>query len=875
MGETLIHGTQPEAESVQEATDGDGQAGPLFFEADSDYPLLIGKGLAGLTDLYIETALQRKFSFALVWPGNLNCLPLLHSLACFKLWAGGEYRALRGLYYPGKRNSFYPLNKLFIGRTWLGELASDMYMREATQDAQRDGSLQLVRTKAVVLLAVKSMSAELHEAEVRPCVNELMPHFSLEADGDGFEDYLPHFYQRIKAKLSDHSHKRALKKTTIPDVSAPGNAPDGLFTLGHSLSPGALDKALRDMKKLGVPSIVVLDATWKAVRTMHDWRHRFFEFVGKVNRTFGDKAPGFMFVTDEPRQMALFRAMLTNEEEGLVDRRALDVRGFVERDTGVGLVSAKAQLAPEVATGDLALRVTDHEVGALLDALYAAYEALTKESVDASVLTDAIAYLARLSHLPGSVSAMWTYLNRIEVDAATRTRFDWRHHRRRVVDFVDAGQAKNSRKHIEGLLDRCDTVVAAYESQTPVGACILNELYALREERALVGIVVRRTLHKEILTIFLADKGESTDRVDVLLADDLAGQARQLSYDRLIFSDISSVILRAIVTDTGLPHHQTVILATPAAKQLRYTLLPLFEIPEFAGFHDRLRQLLEPLEEQLQSSTEPLWSQDRAWHPTFKLNFDDSEDAFDGPDSDSVLIGLADGQVLRRRLAATTYLYDSVRAADQGFGFKAVEARNVKVGDAIFVWSEELREAVEHVFIDIGRRRDSSKLFEEDLRAYHARVSTQLDKRFHAKQGGRAGQLRMLKETITRAAPELEADLSNISYWVNLESLTEKTFEEVTTRAPHSFTAFKAFCQALGIQEFEARVHWNLIRDIRTARRRDGKWVSNVYARLLFDESEVMAYSGVSPDTIRALRRRATDNVFTVTEVVVSCEGNE
>ncbi|VBW55468.1 Uncharacterised protein [Burkholderia pseudomallei] len=864
--EATIHGVQPKLEPSQGIESNGQQAGPDFYEVDSSQPLYAGKALSGLTDLYIETALKRNFSLALVWPGNLDCLPLLHTLACFKLWASGEFRSLRGLYYPGKRNSLYPLNKFFIGRTWLGNLASDMFIRDATNDGQTYADA--VKTKAVVLLAVKSMGAELQEAEIRPCINELMPHFSLESDGEVFEDYLPRFYQRIKVKIADHAHKRALKKTTIPDISSPANAPDGLFTLGHSLTPEALDKALRDMKKLGVPSIVVLDATWKAVRTMPDWRHRFFDFVGKVTRIFGDRAPGFLFVTDEPRQMALFRAMLTNAETGCVDRQALEIHGFVEKDSGIGLKADDAPTA-EAASGHLSVRVTDHEVGGLLDALYAEYSRLTKESAGASVINDALVYLARLSHLPGSVRAMWGYLNRIEIDATARNRFDWNYYRRRVQEFLDGGQAKASRKTIEELLERCDVVVAAYESQTPLGMCILNELNAIGKGGGRVGIVVRRVLHKEILANFLEEKGANSAIVDILMVDELTGRTGSLPHAWLIFTDISSVILRAIVTDTGLPRQQTLVLPTPAAKQLRYTLLPLFELEVFDRFFGRLRQLLDPLEQQLQSSPESLWSRDRAWYPTFKLNFEAAEDRYDGPDSDAILIGLEDGQLLRRGLTATTYLYDPLRAADHELGFKRIEARDVRVGDAIFVWSEELREAVEQLFIDNGGRSNSSKVFEEDLREYHARVSAQLDKRFHAKQGGRAGQLRLLKETIERIAPEVRAESANVGYWVNLESLTGKTFEEITTHAPQSFSAFKAFCRALDIDEAEARVHWNLIRDTRNARRRDGKWVSNVYARLLFDEAETMAYSGISPDAIRALRRRATDNVFTVTDVFV------
>lgn len=869
MSTQVVHERQPE-------TPGDRQRGSCsvdcavrLFEPGAETALVAGDALAALVDLYIDTAFQRKFSFALVWPGNLDSLPLVHSLACFKLWAGGENRSLRGVYYPAKRNTFYPLNRLFMSKSSLVDMGSRMLFPQGPRNQVPAPDLPLLRSKAVILLAVNSMRAELQEADIRPCINELMPHFFLESDGEKFKDYTEHFYFRVRTKLADAAHKKALKSCTFPDVGGPGNAPDGLFALGHGLSIESLDKALKDIKKFGAPQVIVLDATWKAVRAIHDWRRRFFNFIASVRRIFPEQSPGFLFVTDEPRQMALFRAMLTNEESGVVKREVLDVRGVLETEQSLGLKKIDERPEGGAAQGALKVVVTDQEVGALLDSLYKVYAELAPDTTDASVITDVITFLTRLSHLPGSTRAMWQYFDQLEIDAQTRDSFDWKCHRVKVWRFLESGNAKEARVRLEALLSQCDKVVEAYDGQTPLGAALLNEIAASDAAGQHLALVVRRNFHKEVLSHFLQVHDAEGWDGQVVLAEELEQSTLETSFDRLIFADMSSLILRAIVINQNLPPQVTLVLAAPAAKQLYYTLGPLFELSAFAPLWPRLNQIYAPLSEIVDSKVDTLWSQDRTWHSTFKLTFLDRTDDESGvEDREAVLIETT-GPLIRRGLHSTVYVYNPLEAADGRSGFRAKEAGKVTKGDEIVVMSAELRDAVQRILSAAGVKSNFASTFEEGLRSYHARISTQLDTCFKSHKGQRTGQLRMLRDKIIDASPELEPEVSNLSYWVSLEGLIGKSFEEITTRAPRTFKAFKAFCHALRIEDFETVMYWNLILDMRKARRADGRWVSDVYTRLLFDEAEVIAYNKIPAEAIRKLRREVFDDVFTVIDVLL------
>lgn len=869
MSAPLEHERQPESLGGRRQDSCSVDHAVRFFEPSAETALVAGDALAALVDLYIETALQRKFSFALIWPGSLDSLPLVHSLACFKLWAGGENCSLRGAYYPAKRNTFYPLNRLFVSKSSLTDMGSRMLFPQGPRSQVPAPDLPLLRSKAVILLAVNSMRTELQEADIRPCINELMPHFFLECDGEKFKDYTEHFYFRVRSKLADAAHKKALKSCTFPDVSGPGNAPDALFALGHGLTIESLDKALKDIKKFGAPQVIVLDATWKAVRAIHDWRQRFFNFIVSVRRIFPEQSPGFLFVTDEPRQMALFRAMLTDEEKGVVKREILDVRGFLETEQGLGLQKIDERPAGGAAQGALKVVVTDHEVGALLDSLYKVYAELAPDTTEASVITDVITFLTRLSQLPGSTRAMWQYFGQREIDAQTRDSFDWKCRRVNVWRFLESGKAKEARARLEALLFQCDKVVEAYDEQTPLGAALLIEIAASDAAGERLAVVVRRNFHKEVVSRFLPAENAEGWNGRVVLAEELEQSILGSSFDRLLFADMSSLILRTIVTNQNLPQQVTLVLAAPAAKQLYYTLGPLFELSAFGPLWPRLNQIYAPLSERVDSKVETLWSQDRTWNSTFKLTFLDRTDDEPGvEDREAVLIETT-GPLIRRGFHSTVYVYNALEAADGHSGFRAKEAGKIKKGDEIVVISADLREAVQQTLSAAGAKSNFASTFEEGLRSYHARISSQLDICFKGHKGHRTGQLRMLHDKIVDASPELESEVSNLSYWVNLEGLIGKSFDEITTRAPRTFKAFKVFCHALRIDDFETIMYWNLILDMRKARRADGRWVSDVYTRLLFDEAEVIAYNKVPTEAIRALRHKVFDDVFTVIDVLL------
>ena len=58
----------------------------FFANHDDQTRLVPGEAIERLVSLYLQAAKEKTAHVALVWPGALSSIPLLHSLACFRLW---------------------------------------------------------------------------------------------------------------------------------------------------------------------------------------------------------------------------------------------------------------------------------------------------------------------------------------------------------------------------------------------------------------------------------------------------------------------------------------------------------------------------------------------------------------------------------------------------------------------------------------------------------------------------------------------------------------------------------------------------------------------------------------------------------------------
>ena len=839
----------------------------FFANHDDETPLAPFSATTELVALYLKAAKDKTAHVALVWPGSLSSVPLVHSLACFQRWGEGYKRGVRGVFFPGKRNSFYRLNHIFVSRSKLSELANNIYEPGTHQknDLIRDG----LREKDSFLFVCNSLKHELAEESLRPSVNELLPHFLRDVPGQAWPSYANRFYSRVKSKLASRKQGRALGQCTFPELGAPQSAPDALFSLGYRLSRDELQTALKGFHKIGMPDVVLIDATRQTMKSIGGLKQRIVEFIALIRDVFKEQCPGILVVMDEPRQMGQLQAALVQVRGADSASARLEQHGLVLTPIGFGL-SAEGE-EPELTLVDCKIRtvVTDFEVGRLIDQLYHCAQRLETQGRNASTIWDAMSFLARASQMPGGARVLMDELHRREAPHRTVAAFDWLHHKALLLEFLRSGEALEERSSLEKLLGKADQLIEAHKDHTPFGLRLEAELETGKRGGVEVAVVVRTSLHRDVLQAVLKRNHEGTGALAenlLLMTNQLVAQERTVEAQRIIYADISAAVLRDIVCGRFAGSEMVLVLTAPMAAQLKHTINPLMQMPEFVAFHARLQTILSDIEQQFDAAGISLLGDIEFRQTAFQLNTYDEVD-LNVPDSEAILVALGNELVLHRGMHSRVYTYDPLQAADGYSGFHAVQVEDLEVGQQVFVMSSELRELIEAALKDKGFSTGKHSEFEQGLRTYHERVQAQVNEIY---RGTRAAQVRMLQDNIVRRDASLQPELNNIRHWLDLGHSPDTPFDKLAPQAPRKFKQFHAFCKELRFQDLEIHWFWDfVIRPLRGMRRKDGRWLSDIYTRILFDPDSAIAYMGLSKDTIDDLRRRALDNVFTVSEVVL------
>lgn len=839
----------------------------FFANHDDETPLAPCPVTEELITLYIKAAKEKTAHLALVWPGSLSLVPLLHSLACFRRWDDGYKRGVRGLYYPAKRNSFYPLNHIFVSRSKLLELANRII--EPCSGPKNPLIREGLLTKDSFLFAVNSVKQELAEASLRPSINELLPHFLQEAPEQAWPSYADHFYSRLKSKLAVRKQGKALRNCTFPELGTAPSAPDALFALGYRLSRESLETTLKGLRKTALPDVVLIDATRQAMQSIDGLLQRIVEFITQLRAVFKEQCPGILVTMDDPRQMNLLQAALMDTEEDGPTSRRLAQHGFLFTPIGFGLTAEGN--APALKVPDCKIRavVTDFEVGKLINQFYLCAKRLEAQGQNASAVWGTINFLAKVSHLPGGSRDLMDELQRRDAPAQAIAAFDWLHCKVPLLEFLRNGEALAERALLEKLLEQADQLMERQRDHTPLSLRVLTELEMAANTGQSTAVVVRSSLHRNVLQAVLRRSALPPDRVAdnrLLMTKQLAAQGDPVEAERLIYADINATVLRDIVCGSFAGHDMVLVLTAPMAVQLKHTITPLLQIPEFAVFHKRLAAILQDIEGQFHAAGVSLLDDLEFRQASFKLaTYDDIDPSVS--DAEAVLVALDNDLILRRGRHSYVYTYEPLHASDGHSGFHAIPVEELEVGQQVFVMSSELRELIEAVLQDKGFLTSKQLLFEQGLRMYHERVKTQVNAIFH---GNQAAQARMLQDKMIRRDSSLASELNNIRYWLNLGHSLDTPFDKLAPQAPRKFKPFYAFCKELRFQDSEIHWFWDfVIRPLRGMRRKDGRWLSDIYARILFDPESAIAYMGLNKDTIDDLRRRALSNVFTVSEVVL------
>src|SRR6266571_1017806 len=228
------------------------------FSSHTGAPLTLSDGLLDVVNLYLDVAHSKKAAFGLLWPGVLTNLPLTHALATTSRWMEGYKNGLRGLLFPSKANTFYVLDHLYFDADQLLRLA-DVFLEPVGRDVN-PRVRQSLRDKDPFLFFLGTLRKAVQGRELRPCINELLPHFDVGEVELNLRNYGGEFFEHLIGRIRDRSYKKALT-STFESIGDPRRAPDALFALTYKVSAASYREKLRLIEKCGQQDVVLVDAT--------------------------------------------------------------------------------------------------------------------------------------------------------------------------------------------------------------------------------------------------------------------------------------------------------------------------------------------------------------------------------------------------------------------------------------------------------------------------------------------------------------------------------------------------------------------------------------------------------------------------------------
>jgi hypothetical protein len=847
-----------------------GTAGVALYREGEDDRFYSSPALRSLVDVYLESAATGNVNLVLIWPGIIRSVHLTHVLATLEHWAMGNKRGLRGLLYPAKNNSFFDFNHLFVSREGILRWANELYERPGENNPLVKGSLP---EKDAVLFKAGNTS------ELRPCVNELFPHFEkLRPDCD-WQPYDDELLEHVVAKLRRRLEKGALR-SNLRMLGDPRTAPDALFAVGYRLTKADVREALASLKPLGLPKVALVDATRRVRITIDGWRRRLSTFIEIFGSVFKNDRVGLVIVTDDPgicyqlKELLEKRLQKVQGSKRRPRHQSVNIHPIICRENGDGLFrqNEPVPLPPESRTFRIESR--DSEASRLVQRLYKTAAALNLDAESAKPLRLAAAFIHKLSAFPSSLAALHRWLDERQADIRFREQFIWQSYRANLIQFIDEGYAGSLRVGLEKTLSRADKLARDYQQGTAIALKMASELMVALQRSKNVALVFTKPMLRVLAERFLTDLefeggrklSDFQDRVQFLVTSQLKNHLETHPIASYLFVGIDDDLLRLLVTDNHIPSESVILLTHRAAVYMHWTLRHVLGYSEFTELQARAQMLLSQLTEQLGADPKSGMSSDDFLQPSFNFNVSSFVADSDIDQADAWRIELDDGQVLIRGETSAAYIYDPAKEDAIISGFRRVDVRDLSEGTQLFVMSEDLREMVEDYLRQAGVPISRDGLFEGTLRHYHERLWKNLAERFPART--RVAQVAAIREHIAQHRPEITDLPANIGYWIDLSDSSATPFDELTPQAPRRFAHFQAFGEALGLDPTEITWFWQAaIHPIRINRRIEGRHISDIYSKVLFDPESAIVHGGLSRKSTAMLYEKARENLKVIVSI--------
>jgi hypothetical protein len=522
------------------------------------------------------------------------------------------------------------------------------------------------------------------------------------------------------------------------------------------------------------------------------------------------------------------------------------------------------------------IQIRDKDASRVVGALYRSLYKLGLTREAAKPIKDAAAFVQKVSGLPTSQGIINSWLDERDADIRFRDQFSWTAHRARVLEFMAAGHAGPEKGELQKTLKDADALLEHYRTGTTLAHMMAKTIEDGHDSER-IGVVLTRPIFRLFASRFLEaytfrQRRQWHDvqrQAELLLSVDLEQHLSSGRFTKYVFVGVDDAVLILLASDNRVPNGSEVLLTYRAGLYMRWMLKPIVALPPYERFKARIQMMLGQLAQQIGVDPHSVLQQDDFVLPSFNFSLPRARVTSEHDDERNVRIDLDDCPAILRGERSIAYVYDPAHEMAGATGFRSLECKDLREGDHLFQLSEDLRELLEDVLQKAGIAISHDAPFESTLRQYHEQVMRYLRERFP--QTTKTAQIQAIRQKIAEQHPEITDLPESIDRWVSLGESVGTPFVELRPQAPRQFAHFKAFATALGFDPTSITWFWqSAIHPIRINRRMDGRYVGDVYAKILFDPESAIVHSGLSRDDTDSLYDLARESVHTVVATQVA-----
>lgn len=839
-------------------------------------PLPLNGGAQSLLSLYEETILRNESRIALVTPGRLGELSVLHSLAALSRIETCDRERLTTMLFPWSRSGPTYQRKLIVNRQMLcARISRALHRLDGRPPTQRDS----------YILAINSLNdapkndalrekLQSDPAAEHPTLFEIMPYLGVHRSS--VTSSSGRFLERLRKYtwLSRGGSRR------LSDASEPATAPFFLIGIGGDASErDALIKAGLDPAKGGrKPDLLLLDMTIRRRdRLGADWKKALSGFLDAVLELYVDVGPPPVFaITDDIYCLGSLAFTVLKDWDrwrlptNAQDRSAPPVSLVLKAETGF--------FGDPLDIGTDVPKVTANVFGTdLLKVVEAGYRVRRKllddgENELGNLAGAAANAIQNLATLPGQPKMFFEYLReefegyelkqrgdkydapaiQAELRAAREGGIAGRHHAE-LVEFstsldtliTSINKDNAGRKLFDETLRRLEKKKESALILFP--SPFVRDFASWRVEKDFFLFDIRYAVGKSIV---FATPRELDELLDSFIKQ--TGDGKTV----LICIEPSFDVMMSLLCRRSLPQRWMVQCSLPRATQLARRLRLTGELDGAQPIAARLQSVVEELERSSSGHTAEISVFDPEAPYAARTTIDLTGGAGPGGQFPTRRIGLASGASIRVYENSELAVYDG----DELDGFEKRAANLIVPGDRVCVFTDELSDVARGM---LKHTVDAPEI----LALYHRKVFEAAKALPGNNVAQKAAELRLRMQEL---APEADLPPSSaMQYWLDLEELPNKPRCEVRPQAPRRFETYALFMKAIGISEMVAEHYWlSGIAKTRSDRIRGGNHLHQVLMSTIVDPHGTLSQllGIVDSDDLWRLHEFAKENI----EVVVS-----